>query len=76
MSRTSKSLNLATLILLLASGVSIVPISLPGIVQPVQAQTEAERKAEAYRLLQQGFKQLQISQYREALQSLQNLSSI
>jgi len=39
MSRIPKSLNLATLLLLLASGVSILPISQPGIVPPVQAQT-------------------------------------
>ncbi len=51
MSRTPKALKLATLLLLFASGVSILPVSLPGIVQPVQAQTTEAQKAEAERLL-------------------------
>jgi hypothetical protein len=51
MSRNSKPLNLATLLLVLASGLSILPISFPGIVQPIEAQTNETQKAEAERLL-------------------------
>ncbi|CCI19165.1 conserved exported hypothetical protein [Microcystis aeruginosa PCC 9807] len=54
-----KSLNLATLLLLLASGVSILPISQPGIVPPVQAQTNETKKAEAERLFNEGMQLVQ-----------------
>jgi tetratricopeptide (TPR) repeat protein len=64
-----KPLNLATLLLLIASGVSVLPISLPGMVQSVQAQANETQKAEADRLLEQGIQQLETSQFREALQS-------
>jgi len=58
MSCIPKSLNLATLLLLLASGVSILPISQPGIVPPVQAQTNETKKAEAERLFNEGMQLL------------------
>jgi hypothetical protein len=51
MSRTSKSLNLVTLLLLFASGLSILPIFLPEIVQPVEAQTNETQQTEAERIL-------------------------
>ncbi len=65
-----KSLNLATLLLLLASGVSILPISQPGIVPPVQAQTNETKKAEAERLFNEGmqlFQQGTAESYQQAI---------
>jgi len=70
MSRIPKSLNLATLLLLLASGVSILPISQPGIVPPVQAQTNETKKAEAERLFNEGmqlFQQGTAESYQQAI---------
>jgi hypothetical protein len=46
-----KPLNLATLLLLVTSGLSILPISLAEILQPVQAQTNETQQTEAERLL-------------------------
>ncbi|MFN7569545.1 MAG: CHAT domain-containing protein [Microcystis sp.] len=65
-----KSLNLATLLLLLASGVSILSISQPGIVPPVQAQTNETKKAEAERLFNEGmqlFQQGTAESYQQAI---------
>ncbi|MCE2674396.1 MAG: hypothetical protein LW635_12520, partial [Microcystis sp. 53598_E5] len=61
---------LATLLLLLASGVSILPISQPGIVPPVQAQTNETKKAEAERLFNEGmqlFQQGTAESYQQAI---------
>ncbi|MFM6407474.1 MAG: tetratricopeptide repeat protein, partial [Microcystis sp.] len=60
----------ATLLLLLASGVSILPISQPGIVPPVQAQTNETKKAEAERLFNEGmqlFQQGTAESYQQAI---------
>jgi hypothetical protein len=74
MSRTPKTLNFATLLLLIAPSASILPLSLSGIVQPVQAQTESDRKAEAERLLNLCREHLSKNQLEAAIQSCQTRS--
>ncbi|MEM9274652.1 MAG: tetratricopeptide repeat protein [Cyanobacteria bacterium P01_F01_bin.143] len=49
----------------------MTPALLISLATPVLAQTQSQRRAKADRLLDQGFQQSQISQYREALQSWQ-----
>jgi hypothetical protein len=71
MSRTSKPLNLVTLLLLFASGLPILPISLPGMVQSVQAQANETQKAEAERLLKLCREHLSQNQPEAAIQSCQ-----
>jgi tetratricopeptide (TPR) repeat protein len=58
-------------LLVLASGLSILPISLTGIVQPVEAQTNETQKAEAERLLKLCREDLGKNQPEAAIQSCQ-----
>jgi hypothetical protein len=71
MSLISKPLNLVTLLLLFAFGVSILPISLAEILQPVQAQTNETQQTEAERLLKLCREDLSKNQPEAAIQSCQ-----
>ncbi|MEX0268377.1 CHAT domain-containing protein [Leptolyngbyaceae cyanobacterium UHCC 1019] len=66
-----QTLRLAAVTLLLTAGVPLLPAADFLISAVAQAQTTADRKAEANRLLQQGNQQYQVSQFTAALQSWQ-----
>ena len=71
-----QTLRLAAVTLLLTAGFPLLPI--PDFLLPAvaQAQTTADRKAEANRLFQQGIQQLQTSQYEAALKSWEQALAI
>ncbi|MBD1943865.1 CHAT domain-containing protein [Coleofasciculus sp. FACHB-712] len=73
----SRKISLIAFITLAATVSTPLATSFPALRTPrVLAQTQADRKAEADRLLQQGFQQLQTSQFEAALQSWQQALTI
>ncbi|MDJ0692695.1 MAG: tetratricopeptide repeat protein, partial [Xenococcaceae cyanobacterium MO_188.B32] len=54
----------------------VIPVLCLSLTPPTLAQDQSALQAEADKLLQQGIRQFQISQYREAFQSWQNALTI